>query len=362
MNPLPRTSAVIEHGMEKGLHVGAQLYVALQGNVIANLAFGLARPGVPMTTDTLMLWMSSTKPVATVAIAQLWERGQITLDDSVSRHVPEFATHGKETVTIRHLLTHTVALRHEIPWSMGNWDEVINRLCQSELKPHWLPGKKAGYQPSAGWFMLGEIIRRVDGRDFSRYAREEIFLPLGMKDSWIGMSVQTYRDYGDRMGVMHQLHQGKLRPDPRAELAATICRPGGSGHGPIRELARFYEMLRCHGTVDGVKTLQPQTVEALTARHRVGMMDHTFHHVMDWGLGVMIDSKWYEKDSLPYAFGQHTSHRTFGHGGNQSSVAFCDPETGVVVAWVFNGMPGEEAHHHRRREISAAIEHDLGLG
>ena len=137
-----------------------------------------------------------------------------------------------------------------------------------------------------------------------------------------------------------------------------MVRPGSGARGPIRELGLFYETLvRKRGST----ILSPQTVEALTARHRVGMYDHTFKHVIDWGLGFIINSNMYGVDSVPYGFGPHASMRTFGHSGNQSSTGFCDPEHGLVVSWVMNGMPGEARHQERARAINAAIYEDLGF-
>jgi len=81
---------------------------------------------------------------------------------------------------------------------------------------------------------------------------------------------------------------------------------------------------------------------------------------MDWGLGLMLSS--YRKaDNAPYGFGRYASRSAFGHGGNQSSIGFCDPENELVVAWVANGMPGEKAHQQRNRAINEAIYQDLGL-
>src|SRR3981189_1756534 len=100
--PLELAAKVIESGIERGLHVGAQLYVSLDGKPVADLAFGLAREGVAMTPDTIMLWMSSTKPITALAIAQIWERGKIALDDLVAKYIPEFGISGKEAITIRH--------------------------------------------------------------------------------------------------------------------------------------------------------------------------------------------------------------------------------------------------------------------
>ena len=104
---LERAAAVIENGIKARLHLGAQLYVARDGKTVGDLAFGESRDGVAMRHDTLMLWMSSIKPVTAVAIAQMWERGKLELDDPVARHIPEFGARGKERVTIRHVLTHT---------------------------------------------------------------------------------------------------------------------------------------------------------------------------------------------------------------------------------------------------------------
>src|SRR5439155_17358774 len=100
-SPPPRTIAAIERGIAQGLHIGAQLYVSRRGQVVADVALGEARRGVPMRTDTLMLWLSAGKPVTAVAVAQQRERGRLDWDDHVARHIPEFAAGGKETITIR---------------------------------------------------------------------------------------------------------------------------------------------------------------------------------------------------------------------------------------------------------------------
>ena len=138
-------------------------------------------------------------------------------------------------------------------------------------------------------------------------------------------------------------------------------RPGGSGRGPVRQLGRFYEMLLAEGVRGGVRILSPQTVEALTAGHRIGMFDETFRHVIDWGLGFILASNRYGPDTLPYGYGPYCSRRTFGHSGYQSSTAFCDPERDLVVAWAANGTPGEPRHQARLVALNAAIYEDLGF-
>ena len=362
-DPLPKSTAAIESGIAQGLHIGAQLYVSLPGGTVADLAIGESRRGVAMTPDTLMLWMSATKPVTAIAIAQLWERGLLELDDRVEKYIPEFGQKGKEPITIRHVLTHTGGFRAGPGWSNVAWEQIIRQICNSRVEPNWTPGQKAGYHVATGWYILAEIVQRLDGRAYPRYVREAIFEPLGMNDSWIGMSPEVYRGYGQRMGVMHITESGSPEaPTPEeAEQVAVHCRPGGNGHGPIRELGRFYEMLRERGKHAGTRVLLPQTVEALTARHRTGMLDQTFDFVIDWGLGFILNSNAPGEDSMPYGYGPYASRRTFGHGGHESSGGFCDPERGLVVAFVFNGKPGDAAHHARRGTLMRAIYEDLGF-
>lgn len=360
---LPRTLRCLEQGIEAGLHLGAQLYVSLQGRGETDLALGEDAPGRPLGNDQLMIWLSSTKPVAAVAIAQLWERGRLELDDPIARHVPEFGQHGKERITLRHALTHTGGFRLlNVGWPEASWDEIIATICAARPEPHWVPGERAGYHLASSWFMLGEVIRRLDGRPFSRYVREEIFEPLGMHDSWVGMPKERYLAERERLAKMYSTEGAK--PMARGwdrEVHVVGCSPGGNGYGPIRELGRFYQMLLGRGRWGETRLLSPQTVEALTAVHRTGMLDHTFKHPMDWGLGLIVNSWHYGVETIPYGYGRHASRRTFGHSGFQSSVCFADPEHGLVVALAVNGQPGEPRHTERFRALTEAIYEDLGL-
>jgi CubicO group peptidase (beta-lactamase class C family) len=362
-NDLPRTTAIIEAGMAAGLHIGAQMYVSHRGRMVADVALGESRPGVPMTPDTIMLWMSATKPTGAVAIAQLWERGLLALDDPVAKHVPEFGQHGKDPITIRHILTHTAGIRWiETGWPRASFDEVVARVCAMRPERDWVPGRKAGYSAYVSWYMLAEIVRRLDGREYARYVRQEIFEPLGMSDCWIAMPPDVYRAYGTRLGIMQKTEGGRATDlGLDTEQACTNPRPSGSGHGPMRELARFYQMLLAGGQFDGKRVLTPQTVEALVSRHRAGLYDHTFKHVLDFGLGFVLDSKQYGADTVPYGYGPHASPRTFGHSGMQSSCAFADPENDLAVAIVFNGTPGEAEHDLRIREVLATLYQELQI-
>jgi len=359
----PQTVGLLEAGIHQGLHFGAQLHVSWRGEVAADLALGEARPGEPLTPAHLMLWLSSSKPIAAVAIAQLWERGKLGLDDRVVRHMPEFGQGGKEAITVRHLLTHTGGFRgFEIGWPRATWEEVLERVCALRLEPRWVPGEKAGYHMSSSWFVLGELVRRLDGRSFPRYVREEIFEPLGMDDCWIGMPLERFQAYGDRVAPMWLTSAAPPRPHAWTDEAhLTACSPGGNGCGPAHQLARFYRMLLAGGSLEGKRIVAPQTVEALVARHRTGLFDQTFRKPMDWGLGFIPNPAIYGDPDVPYAYGPHASRRAYGHSGFRSSAAFADPEHGLAVALIVNGTPDDETHLRRFQALTAAIYEDLGL-
>ncbi|MBW3614797.1 MAG: beta-lactamase family protein [Actinobacteria bacterium] len=360
---LPRTSQVIADGMARGLHLGAQVYVSLRGQPLGDGAMGKATAGLTMTTEQLITWWSMTKAAVAVAVAQLWERDQVRLDDPIALHVPEFGAHGKEAITIRHCLTHTGGFRtaDRVRSSTHDpeewWAEVVAGICHARPEPAWPPGHKAGYHVSAGTMMLAEVVRRVDGRPFDRYVRDELFLPLGMTDCWVGMPVDQVGRYGERLGTMHHTAGGTAVALDHLDSQwwLTRCMPGGNGRGPMRQLARLYEALLGGGAISSphaVRVLEVQTVEAITARHRVGMVDKTFRIVCDWGLGFAIDN---------VAMGRHCSRRAYGHGGAQSSIAYADPEYGLAVAIQTNGMPSPDQHYRRFAAISSAVYEDAGL-
>lgn len=213
VNGLPRDAKVLEEGQAVGLHIGAQLYVEHRGQVVADRAFGEARPGSPMDRDTLMLWLSAGKPVAAVAIGQLWEQGRLSLDDRVARYLPSFAVHGKETITIHHLLTHTAGFRAlRLDWPRAPWDTILNRIAGTRIEPGWIPGQTAGYHPATSWFVLGELIRVIDGRSYSSYVREEVFLPLDMEHCFVGMTEADLDRLGGQVGVLHRTDRDEPIP------------------------------------------------------------------------------------------------------------------------------------------------------
>ncbi len=120
-------------------------------------------------------------------------------------------------------------------------------------------------------------------------------------------------------------------------------------------------MLAAGGVAGPRRLLRRETVEALAARHRVGMVDATFRARLDWGLGVIVNSAHYGEPEMPYGYGPFAGPRTYGHSGARSSTAFADPEAGLVVALAVNGMPTDEAHRRRFERLTAALYRDLAL-
>jgi CubicO group peptidase (beta-lactamase class C family) len=365
MTGLPRTIAEIEAGMAAGLHVGAQVYVSLRGQAVCDAAVGLARTAtagrgeLPMTPDTITLWLSSGKPLTAAAVAQLWERGLLELDDPVARFIPEFAAHGKGGVTIRHLLTHTAPLRLAAAgWPEISWDQMIARICAMRPEPNWVSGVTAGYSAHVTWFILGDVVQRLSGRPLASYLRENVFARCGMDNTYLAMTPAEQSENAGRLAITQVTGKG-APTDLGFETPTALAspRPSGSVRGPARELGKFYEAMLARGR----GLISSQTVEAMTARHRVNARDRTFAALLDWGLGFMVNSARYGNADAPYQFGPHASPRAFGHSGNQSSVGLADPERGLAVAVVFNGLPGEKEHQPRMRRVLALIYEELGL-
>ena len=373
MTEFPKTRAVIEDGLAAKLHVGVQLYIALEGRTVADVGIGLVAAGRPMTPDSMMTWLSTSKIATSILFARIWEDGLVQLDDPVAEHIPEFGQRGKERVTVRQLWTHTCAMLNveqklfPVRYQQSHADNIA-LICASGLDRGRTPGRDAGYQTSTIALLLAEIIARKRGRDFREIARDDLFLPLGMTDSWLGMPPEALARYADRLGKTYDTSGpepragGSFAPDEPHQLTHTM--PGGNGRGPMRELARLPELLRRDGELDGVRIISPQTVAAMTARHRCGLPDFSFEkEKLDWGLGLALDSRiHFGGDVHLYGYGPHASPRAFGHSGFRTTLAFCDPDAGLVVACSWNGMvASDRIHSNRQNALCGAIYEDLGL-
>ncbi|MFN4244322.1 MAG: serine hydrolase domain-containing protein [Tepidisphaerales bacterium] len=399
-DPLPRTLDLLLQGLEDHLHLGAALYVSVRGQTVADLVLGEAAPGQLLTHRHLCPYLSSGKPLTALAIAWLWERKLLRLDDPVQRFIPDFAGPGKDAITLRHCLTHTAGLRNAISaWTRQSPSDILRTLCQAPIEPGWVVGRTAGYHVASTWYLLGEVVRVVATKPLETFLRDFVLTPLGMTSVRLTFTPEQWHNPDPPRVVMHDTSKSyvirspapahaappDVPPDalpgpPSAGTAATadpdrqpptplswespevaaVPRPGSGFRGTAHDLGRLYEFLLGH-LEPPTHVLSHTTREALTARHRVGLTDLTFRSKVDWALGFICESSHYNQGPIPYQFGPHASPRTFGHGGNQSSVGFADPQHGLSVALLYNGMPGDPRHDKRLRETLAALYTDLGL-
>ena len=354
---------IIDKGIEEKLHLGAQIYVWKDNSVIINEAVGSIRENTPLLKDHIMPWMSCSKMIVATGLAILWERGQLDYNWPVANIIPEFGCKGKEAITFTHLLTHTGGFRVLTgPWEKMTKDELIAGICNLPLEKDWVPGKTAGYHVHTSWMILGEVILRITGKAPEDFIRDEIFLPLEMKTSFLAVPNDFYSANESIIAPFFNTSVESCREQrDKFHNSACPCKPGGSGRGPVSELANFLHMLNNGGSFGSARILQQTTVDMITRPFRKGMHDKSFMHIIDWGLGFMVDSKKYNQPTQPYSFGPGCSENTFGHNGNQSSAGYVDKTNNVIIAFAFNGMPGEPKHQVRINELNEAIYKDLGL-
>lgn len=257
--------AAINEAIAAGKCPGGVLWVEHNGRSY-HKAYG-NRALVPATEtmfeNTIFDAASLTKVVACApAVMLLVERGQLSLDDLAVKYLPEFTGGGKESVTIRQLITHTSGLRPDISlkpdWSGS--EAAIKLACAEKLANK--PGEKIVYSDT-GPILLGEIVHRVSGKPLDQFLQAELYGPLGMKDTGfnppkekLGRIAPTEVENGVPVrGVVH---------DPRAR------RMGGvAGHAGLfftaSDLARYAKMLLNLGEFDGVRIFKPETVQLMTS-------------------------------------------------------------------------------------------------
>jgi CubicO group peptidase (beta-lactamase class C family) len=354
-----RVVELLEHRRAEGWHEGAQVYVSVQGEVLLDTTVGESRPGRPLRTDDLMLWYSSGKPWTVVALLQLWEQGLLDLDDPVAKYLDGWAN-GKERCTLRHVLTHTGGFPmpndHTYDADM-TWEESVAAAVAAPAL--WEPGTVAGYHPASAWRVLGAIVERLDGRRIDHYLHDEIATPLGLENCYLGIPPERQAELGDRIVPVvwtgHHfpsvdadggIRMVPYRVDRTHNEAWHIAKvePGGGMRGPARELGRFYESLLGFGP----PLLERCTIEMMRAVHRHGIKDTTLGLRIPWGLGVQVE------------FTGGTTRRAFGHSGMASSRGLADPECGLVLVVIANGLAGIIEAEQRLLEVTDAVYTALG--
>jgi CubicO group peptidase (beta-lactamase class C family) len=351
---------LLEQQIQDGLHPGAQLSVAINEELIADFAVGerVVDSGVELKTHSVMPLFSSAKPITAVALGVLADLGRLSFDDPVATHIPEFGASGKSGIQIKHIMNHTSGLADDALADGGtNRDEVIARLSASGVVDGWNPGERSAYIPTAGWHILGEIIERASGSSFESFVQDFVLAPTGMSRTFSNVEPDFAVELGDDLGVMHDSRRQPMTTSAAytPERLGRFVRPGSSFHGPAHDMVKFYSMLLNDGvSSSGEQIISEETVNRLTTRQHEGLLDETFGVVMDRGLGFFVDSQRHSP-AVPYGYGTAASPLSFGHGGKESSTGFADPEKGLAVSLIFNGMPGEPKHDRRLKRVLAAL-------
>jgi CubicO group peptidase (beta-lactamase class C family) len=353
-----RTQARLDYefGDERFMR-GAQVVVEVAGERLFDVALGDNGLGVPLTAEHIFRVYCTIKPFLAVLIARLVEGGAVALDGPLSTYLPDLRCLD-DGVTLRHVMTHTAGL-HTL---MGVTMEIARPEKRRELvsrvaKPiGWRIGHDAGYSEYAGWQILGWLIEAITGERLREYIRTKLLEPLGIQDTFIGMTHDEYADVVPRIGVNCDLRQLGSFPMlfERSERVCTETNPAHGGYTNARDLAAFYSALLARLGGGGNDALPSAAMLGQFCRTvREPVFDVVLDRECAYGLGFMtrLDQ---------HAFGESCSPASFGHSGNVgTSFAFADPERSLAIGVVFNGLVSYETAFLRRRALIRAIYLDL---
>lgn len=342
---------------------GAAVAVYRDGRKVVDLWAGTrnvddAAGHEPWALDTAQIVRSVTKGVAAAVVLLLHQRGQIDLDAPVGTYWPEFKAAGKERVVVRQLLSHRAGLpvldRPLTPDQAA--DGVSGPAALTAQRPAWEPGTDHGYHAQTYSWLLGELVRRVTGRTIGRWVAEEIARPLGL-DFWIGLP----QDEAHRVGRIGPVDEPaapdggglKLRAKPAVSEAyrnpESLTRrafgaidplpdendpayraaelPASNGISTARALARFYAATI--GEVEGgvPRLFAPATLTLARTEESAGP-DRVLIVPTRLGLGFMLHGP-----ACPLL-----GPGSFGHPGRGGSLGFADPESGLALGYVTNGL------------------------
>lgn len=307
---------VVEEAIREGNVPGAVVLAARKGTIVFHKAYG-HRAIVPakeaMTLDTIFDMASLTKVMVTAPLVmQLAELGQVRLTDRVTKFLPKFAFGGKESIHLRHLLTHFSGLRPDLPEAMEwkGYDTTIHLACLET--PIAAPGEKFIYS-DIGFFLLGEIIRQVSQKPLEQCIREKILDPLGMKDT-------TYlppKEWIPRIAPVEMRRGSMIRGEVHDY---TADRMGGvAGHAGLfstaGDTAIYAQTILNGGIYNGKRVLSPAAVRIMTSRQSPP-------ENRDWrGYGWDIDTRYSSNRGDLFPSG------SFGHTGFTGTSLWIDPFT-----------------------------------
>jgi uncharacterized protein YbbC (DUF1343 family)/CubicO group peptidase (beta-lactamase class C family) len=315
---------------------GAVVLVGRGDVIVYHQAFGqrAIRPSPePMTEDTIFDLASLTKVVATTtSVMRLVEEGRIRLADPVAQFIPEFGRYGKGAITIRQLLTHTSGLRPdlELEVEFHGAEEAIRRASEEVLASP--PGERFVYS-DINFFLLGDIVRRVSGERLDRYAKAQIFDPLGMNETAF-LPPESWRPRIAPTEACDPLawpcSTGPAVPFLRGIVHDPTARrmDGVAGHAGLfstaADLSRFCRMLVDGGRLGAARILSAATVARMSSPSTPAEMRAVR------GLGWDIDSSYSSNRGELFPIG------SFGHTGFTGTSLWLDPGTKSYVVFLSN--------------------------
>lgn len=372
----PRSAAVrlaFEENFRQLGDIGAAVAIYHHQKPVIDLWGGYAdnKQGKPWQKDTIVNVWSTTKALVALCALRLVDQGKLLLDAPVADYWPEFAQAGKEQLPVRYLLNHQAglaALTEPLPTAaIFDWARMTQAIAQQ--RPWWTPGTAHGYHPATFGWLVGEVVRRVSGKQIGLFLQDEIARPLGI-DFLIGFGdeedhrVATVVEQGAL--EQHPAETGEaIDPDSllaklsnpsvddfsifnsRAWRAAEI--PAANGTTNARALARLYGALACGGTIDGIQVLSRDLLKEATAVSSEGR-DQVFGFHSCIGLGFALNR--------PAGF-MGPNATAFGHPGYGGSIGFADPTAGIGFGFVTNSIPANSGQDQRVAKLIRALYQSL---
>ena len=341
-------SELLGANLDRGADVGASVAVTVEGETVVDIWGGWADEAktTPWERDTITNVWSTTKTMTFVSALLLVERGQLDFHEKVATYWPEFAQNGKADIEVRHLMGHTSGVS---AWmqpvtvdDIYDWDKSTSMLAEQE--PWWEPGTASGYHALNQGHLIGEVIRRIDGRMLGDFFAEEIAGPLGA-DFHIGLDPSEFHRVSnvipppplpidmtalDPDSVVVKTFTG---PAPDASVAWTdewrqACIGAANGHGNARSVARIQAIVANGGSVDGVSFLSPDTIDQIFEEQANGV-DQVLGLPVRFGMGYALHS-----EAVPHL--PDGKYAYWGGWGGSSIVV--DVDRKISFAYVMNRM------------------------
>ncbi|MES2197471.1 MAG: serine hydrolase domain-containing protein [Pseudomonadota bacterium] len=348
---LERACAIVASHIADGFHPGAQLAVARHGKLALYRGFGSATvdPSRAVDEHTLFPLFSNTKVITAAAVWTLVEEGKLRFSDRVAEHVPGFEAHGKDGVTVAHLLTHQAGFPAAEVAPECFMDRELLRRAVCEFKLDWPPGSRSIYHRTAAHWVVGVLIEAITGADYREEIRQRVIEPLGLaREMFLGLPEKE----DHRAAAMYAPKQAdKFPPDPMVSQGFRRAGiPGAGGYATARAMAVFYQMMAQRGVWNGVRIVSPRMIEYVTRDFTGDLVDDFTGYAMHRGLGPFSHGQ-----SGHPGLGAIGHPRTFGHSGVGTSYCWADPMSGLSFAFLSNCRRDNEWHNKRMDTLSTLV-------